>query len=97
MTGPPNAERGPARGPVLSYDQQLEARSYRWGASGSPTLAFLASRERVLGRRRPRGDELVLDRDVATAADLLLEELGGPMAARAWSRALVRELEVASW
>ncbi len=55
-------------------------------ASSSPVLVYLRGRERVLGGR------LVVHREPELAAALLVEELG-PMAARAWCRRLLAELE----
>ena len=67
------------------WQARLQEPSYSWGTSGSPTLAYLEGRERVLGRRR--------DIDLTDTAEWLADELG-PLAARAFARALVREMEV---
>jgi hypothetical protein len=54
----------------------------------SPTLRYLAGRERVLGRR-----VFVPLADPVAGAERLAEALGGRAAARAWLREALAELE----
>lgn len=77
---PDPTRRSPAGGPGLV--QNAELRGYD---KAHITANFIRGRERVLGRR------LLLHREPAIAAALLVEELG-PLGARAWVRTLLDEL-----
>lgn len=90
MSPPPDAERSPHsegdRSQIIDVDASTTVHRSATARRESPTLAYLAGRERVLGHR------VTLPEDPSAAADTLAEIHGGRRRAAAWLRRVLSEV-----